>query len=82
MEIIIIITDDNTTPIGAANTIEKARAFALNWLTCQYDEGEWEAILQEDGYESREDLFHDMMLGMDEEWERFDISFAEVLFVD
>ena len=78
----ILVTDGyNNKPICVASNITAARKYALDYLETQYDDGEWEAILEEDGYENRDDLFHDMMLGMESEWERFNINFTEVFFV-
>lgn len=80
--ILVLDTDEySSVPIGAASDIGTARIFAINWLDKQYDAGEWEIILEEDGYKSKDDLFHDMMLGLESEWERFNISFTEVSFV-
>lgn len=76
----IVTTDDNMTNLGVATTIEQAQSNALEWLKDQYKEDEWARILEEDGYESREDLFHDMMLGMEDEWDTFDIHFEEITF--
>lgn len=78
----ILVTDgyDNKSICVASSTFA-ARKSALDYLETQYDNGEWEAILEEDGYENRDDLFHDMMLGLESEWERFNISFTEVSFV-
>ena len=78
----ILVTDgyDNKSICVASSTFA-ARKSALDYLETQYDNGEWEAILEEDGYENRDDLFHDMMLGMESEWVLFYISFTEVSFV-
>lgn len=77
----ILVTDGyDDKPICVASNTIAARKSALDYLENQYDDGEWEAILEEDGYENRDDLFHDMMLGMESEWERFNINFAEVSF--
>ena len=76
----ILVTDGyDDKPICVASNTIAARKSALDYLENQYDDGEWEAILEEDGYKNRDDLFHDMMLGMESEWERFNINFAEVL---
>ena len=77
----ILVTDGyDDKPICVASSTFAARKSALEYLESQYDDGEWAAILEEDGYENRDDLFHDMMLGMESEWERFNINFAEVSF--
>lgn len=74
----ILVTDGyDDKPICVASNTIAARKSALDYLENQYDDGEWEAILEEDGYKNRDDLFHDMMLGMESEWERFNINFAE-----
>ena len=79
--ILVLDTDEyGSVPIGVASDIGTARIFTINWLDKQYDAGEWEIILEEDGYESKDDLFHDMMLGLESEWERFNINFVEVSF--
>ena len=80
-KMILIMDEYDNSPICVASNITTARKYALDYLENQYDDGEWETILKEDGYENRDDLFHDMMLGMESEWERFNISFAEVSFV-
>lgn len=77
---ILVMDEYDSSPICVASNITTARKYALDYLESQYDDGEWEAILEEDGYENRDDLFHDMMLGMKSEWERFNINFAEVSF--
>lgn len=79
--ILVLDTDWNgADPIGVANTMESARRFAINWLDKQYDTGEWDTILEEDGYESKDDLFHDMLLGMGSLWEEFNVKFKEIPF--
>lgn len=78
----ILVTDEyDGSPICVASNTSAARKYALDYLENQYDDGEWETILEEDGYENRNDLFHDMMLGLESEWERFNINFVEVSFV-
>ena len=78
----ILVTDEyDGTSICVASNTTTACKYALDYLENQYDDGEWETILEEDGYENRDDLFHDMMLGMESEWERFNINFEEVSFV-
>lgn len=77
----ILVTDGyDDKPICVASNTSAARKSALDYLETQYDDGEWEAILEEDEYENRDNLFHDMMLGMESEWERFNINFTEVSF--
>ena len=77
----ILVTDGyDDKPICVASSTFAARESALDYLETQYDDGEWEVILEEDGYENGDELFHDMMLGMESEWERFNINFTEVSF--
>ena len=80
-KMILVMDEYDSSPICVASNITTARKYALDYLENQYDDGEWEAILEEDEYENRDDLFHDMMLGLESEWERFNISFTEVSFV-
>lgn len=49
----ILVTDgyDDKPVCVASNTIA-ARKSALDYLENQYDDGEWEAILEEDGYKN------------------------------
>lgn len=55
----ILVTDGyDDKPICVASNTIAARESALDYLENQYDDGEWEAILEEDGYENRDDLFH------------------------
>lgn len=59
----ILVTDGyDDKPICVASNTIAARKSALDYLENQYDDGEWEAILEEDGYENRDDLFHDIWL--------------------
>ena len=79
--ILVLDTDYNgSVPIGVASDMGTARIFAINWLDKQYDAGEWNTILEEDGYESKDDLFHDMLLGMENLWEEFNVEFKEIPF--
>lgn len=47
----ILVTDgyDDKPICVASNTIAASKS-ALDYLENQYDDGEWEAILEEDGY--------------------------------
>lgn len=49
----ILVTDGyDDKPICVASNTSAARKSALDYLENQYDDGEWEAILEEDGYEN------------------------------
>lgn len=77
-----LVTADDTTIIGVATTEESARAYALAWLDNQYTAEEWETILEDEDYASKEDLWHDMMNGMEDLWEKFSIDIQEIPVLD
>lgn len=78
----LVTADDDTTVIGVATTELSARAHALVWLNKQYTEEEWETILEEEDYADKEDLWHDMMNGMEDLWEKFSMSIQEIPVLD
>lgn len=78
----LVTADDDTTIIGVATTEASARAYALAWLDNQYTAEEWETILEDEGYASKEDLWHDMMNGMEDLWEKFSMDIQEIPVLD
>lgn len=78
----LVTADDDTTIIGVATTEASARAYALAWLDKQYTAEEWETILEDEDYASKEDLWHDMMNGMEDRWEKFSMDIQEIPVLD
>ena len=78
----LVTADDDITIIGVATTEASARAYALAWLDKQYNAEEWEIILEEEDYASKEDLWHDMMNGMEDLWEKFSMDIQEIPVLD
>lgn len=78
----LVTADDDTTIVGVATTIMSARAHALVWLDKQYTKEEWKIILDDDDYISKEDLWHDMMNGMEDLWDEFEIRIREIPVLD
>ena len=67
----LVTADDDTTIIGVATTEASARAYALVWLDKQYTAEEWETILEDEDYASKEDL-----------WEKFSVDIQEIPVLD
>lgn len=78
----LVTADDDTTIIGVATTEVSARAYALAWLDNQYTAEEWETILEDEDYASKEDLWHDMMNDMEDLWEKFSMDIQEIPVLD
>lgn len=74
----LVTADDDTSIIGVATTEANARAYAILWIDRQYDAKEWKTILEDEGYACKEDLWSDMMNGMDDLWEKFSIDIQEI----
>lgn len=78
----LVTTDDNVTVIGVATTKTYAQAYALAWLDKQYNEGEWEAIFEEEGVQNKSEFVRKMLYGDKALWDTFDITIKEIPVLD